>query len=152
MRRLGGALAAVAIVLTGCGNAVSTQIVGTTGMTVDHAGKPVGLVAVCDGSVDQLTISGDRTGLKEDQPNKDIGMWKASAPDAAGIVTVDLGEDAPVLEEGRTYIAIADRSDADAEATQVTFSLADLAALAPGHVLVRDAEVQTRADFEASCD
>lgn len=161
MRRFGVLLAALIVVLTGCGNDASATIVGTTGITVNEAGKPVALVALCEGSVDQVTISGDRTGLAEDEPNPDIGTWKASEPDGSGVVTIDLGAlsadpdwtmgDVPALEEGRTYIAIADQSDADAEATQVTFSLADLTPLTPKQVLVRDSEVLTRAEFDASC-
>jgi len=138
-----------------CGNAVSVTINGSTGMTVDDNGRSLVVVAVCSHSVDEVNISYGREGLKENQPNKQVGTWTLQKP-ATRTVTLDIEKPGPEwkahkpvrFRDGKHYIVFADRSDADIEATQVDFFPADLKALKPGQVRVMSGDVWEMADFE----
>lgn len=139
--------------LTACGNAVTADVIGTTAVTVGADGRPVALVRVCTGGIDTVQVLGDCTGLADDAPNPVVGTWRAGSGHDG---TVELvlgaanegwsGPEELTLDDDRTYVLTALDSDADAEATQVTFTPAQLASLAPGEVVVRDGEVLPRAE------
>lgn len=149
----------VAFVVAGCGNAADADVNGSTGITVGQDGSPIVLVMVCHSTIDQVTISADRTGLKASDPNVTLGTWKAASAQK-GLVTLDVAKPAsdwasadtfhPVAAKG--YIVIASQAKADVEAEQVYFHGRDLAKLTPDQVLVGDAKVEKRSTFEASCD
>jgi hypothetical protein len=158
MKALAGTVVAAGLLLAGCGNAVDADVNGETAVTLDAAGQPVVLVAVCHSSIDAVVVSRDRKGLKETEPNVDLGTWTASKP-MKGIVSLPLadpGSDWSVKgafdpEDAKGYIVIAYQAKADVEAQQVYFHGSDLAKLASDEVLVGDREVQKRTKFEHSC-
>jgi hypothetical protein len=159
VRALAGTALAAGLVLAGCGNAVDTDVNGRTGVTLDASGTPVVLVAVCHKSIDEVVISGDREGLKEDEPNAELGTWTAARPmkGIVGLSLADPGEDWSVKgsftpEDDKGYIVIGGQAKADVEASQVSFRGSDLAKLAPGDVLVDDRKVEDRLTFASSCD
>lgn len=141
--------------LTACGNAADAAILGRAGITVDEAGKPVAVVRVCHGEIDEIELLGDRAGLADDEPNPVIGTWQAERG-ATGTVELHLTADndgwtgRPVaqLETGRTYVLAASDGDADAEASQVSFTPAQLADLDAGQVIVADGSVQDRSALD----
>ncbi len=150
----------VGLAATACGNDVTTDIIGSAGVTVDAQGGAVVLVTVCRDDVDSIDLLGGRGGLEPDQPNPTIASWSASTPQR-GTIVLDLDTPTPTwdgpasvdLEDSELYIVSADRSDADAEVTQTSFRGRDLAALSPDQVIVRDGTVVTRAAFDAeACD
>ncbi len=144
--------------LTACGNAADADILGRAGITVDGAGKPVAVVRVCHGEVDTVQLLGDRAGLADDEPNPVIGTWQAERG-ATGTIELDLtadnagwtGEPIPQLDAGRTYVLAASDGDADAEASQVSFTPAQLTGLDAGQVIVADGSVQDRSALD-DCD
>lgn len=143
--------------LTACGNAASADIVGTAAVTVDDAGRPVALVQVCHGWIDTVQVLGDREGLADDEPNPTLGTWRTESG-RDGTVELVLGvvndgwsgPEELALADGRTYVLTALDSDEDAEATQVSFTTAQLATLAPDHVLVGDGTTRPRTELD--CD
>ena len=153
------ALAAAALVLAGCGNAADADVNGSTAITVDSDGNAVVLAAICHSSIDEVTISFDRKGLKETEQNKDVGTWKATKP-MKGLVELNLASPGADWTTSRTfapqddkgYIVIADQAKADVEAAQIYFHGRDLARLTPTTVLVGDpAKIVKRSTFERSC-
>lgn len=152
------ALCVAAVALTGCGNAVSADVNGSTAITVDASGNVIVLAAICHSTIDEVTISADRAGLKETEKNKTLGTWKSRRP-MKGLVSLNLAEPGPdwtgkstfTPEASKGYIVIPDQAKADVEAEQVSFHGRDLARLAPGQVLVGDAKIEQRTTFERSC-
>ncbi|MDQ6526777.1 hypothetical protein RB608_24355 [Nocardioides sp. LHD-245] len=152
------ALALGGVSLTACGNAVTTEIVGTVGITVDAEDHPLVLVRVCEGRIDTIEVHGDRAGLAEDEANPILGSWHAETG-RDGLVELALGAandgwsgpDDLSLADGRTYVVTADDSGEDAEATQVSFTTAQLAALTPDQVIVGEGSTRPRSEFGA-CD
>ena len=125
-------LAATALVLAGCGNAADADVNGSTAITVDPHGNAVVLAAICHSSIDEVTISFDRTGLKGTEQNKDVGTWRAAKP-MKGLVELNLaspGADwttTPTFtpQDDKSYIVIPARAKADVEAGQV-YSTAEI--------------------------
>ena len=146
----------VGIAATACGNAVTAEVIGSAGVTVDAQGEPVVLVTVCQDDIDSIDLVGGRGGLEPDEPNPTIASWTAGTPQH-GTITLSLGApgapwEGPALvelEDPELYVVSADRSGADAEVTQASFRGRDLAALSPDQVIVRDGTVVTRAAFDA---
>ena len=149
-------LAAIGALTTDCGNAIDAEVVGMAAVSVDRAGSPIIVVAVCSDHIDRVEVFGTREGLDENEPNPQVGSWTATDPQT-GHVSIDVaapGGDwtasGPIkLETGDGYIVNASRSDADVETTQVNFTGRDLATLDPSQIIVRDAEVWTREKFDA---
>lgn len=152
------AVGVAALALAGCGNAAGADLNGTAGITVDSGGTPIVLVAVCHSTIDQVTISADRTGLKDTDPNVVFGTWSAASAQK-GLVALNLdtpdsdwtGTDTFIPEDAKGYILIASQAKADVEATQVYFHGRDLAKLSPDVVLVGDGTIEKRSTFERSC-
>jgi len=152
------ALGAATLVLAGCGNAVDTDVNGSTAVSVDASGNVVVLVEICHSTIDEVTISADRAGLKETEQNKILGTWKARRP-VKGSVSLNLAKPGPdwasastfTPEPSKGYIVIPDQAKADVEAQQVYFHGRDLAKLTPGQVIVGDAKIEQRATFERTC-
>jgi hypothetical protein len=152
-------LLAAALALVGCGNATDADVNGFTAITVDSHGNAVVLAAICHSSIDEVTISFDRKGLKETDENKDGGTRKAGKR-LKGLVELDLASPGPgwtttasfTPEDGKGYIVIPSLSDADVEAEQIYFHGRDLAKLTPTTVLAGDpAKIVKRSTFERSC-
>jgi hypothetical protein len=145
------ALTPAVAALGACGNAVDADVLGTAAVIAGADGKPVAVVRVCHGEVDTVQLSGDRTGLTEGEANPVLGTWQATSGRDG---TVELALGAPndgwqgpeelALDDDRTYVLIAADSGADAEATQVSFSPAQVASLTPDQAVVRDGEVVPR--------
>ncbi|WGX99375.1 hypothetical protein [Nocardioides sp. L-11A] len=152
------ALVAAGASLTGCGNAVTAEVVGTAAITVAADGTPIALVRVCRGEVDTVRISGDRAGLADDEPNPTLGIWRARGGQD-GLVELALhaandgwsGPDDLPLAAGRPYILTAADADEDAETTQVSFTTDQLERMTPDQVIVGDGSIEPRSGFGA-CD
>ncbi|MEO7980917.1 MAG: hypothetical protein ABI807_08515 [Sporichthyaceae bacterium] len=161
----------IAPLVAGCGNAITTDIVGMAAVSVDADGTPVLLVRACTDQVDTIDVVGSRAGLEQDQPNPRLASWTTRRPRAG---TVALPVDLPpsgwspdptagpmgspaafalTFAPDRQYIVLGLSSGADAEVTQVDFRGRDLRALDPAHVLVRHARTWTRERFDRhACD
>ncbi|MEU1187526.1 hypothetical protein [Streptomyces sp. NPDC005859] len=127
--------AAVLASLTGC----TVPVAGGTGITVAEDGQPVGVLMVCHHHIDAAILytrgSGDES--------EDVGSWRRTEP-ATGYVTWPLhtgGEGWSVdramptaLERQRTYVLYGATEDDSWSTADVSFTLADLAALTPGQV------------------
>ncbi len=156
MKRTGLTLAALTLLLAGCGNVITTDVIGSTGVVVDGQGNPVVLIEVCTGTIDNIDLAGTREGLADDEPNPSFGAWKAADPQKGSIevnlVTGTPGWDGPklVMESGHGYIVEGNSSTADVVASQAAFTAADLAGLKADQVIVRDNEVVTMAEFTSS--
>jgi hypothetical protein len=139
----------------GCGNAVTTDVIGTTAVASGPDGDPVAVVRVCTGTIDTVQLLGDRRGLSDDEPNPVVGTWRATTG-RDGTVELALGAavagwrgpEELALEEDRTYVLTAADSDEDAEASQVSFTARQLASLGPDRVVVRDGEVVPRTELD----
>lgn len=154
MKRAALVLGAVALLSSGCGNIITTEIIGATAVTVDDEHHPVVVVQLCTGTIDHLELSGTREGLSDEEPNPSYGGWDARSP-AHGSISVNLGTGSqgwtgPAFspEPGRHYIVDASSSTADAATSQAVFSAEDLARLQPGQVMRGDGEVVSRTRFE----
>lgn len=154
MRRPWLILCVPVLLLTGCGNLITTDVIGATGITVDDQGNPVALIEVCTGTIDHLDVAGTREGLADDEPNPSFGEWAAADPQQ-GPIEVNLITGTPgwtgpklVLESGHGYIVEGNSSTADVVASQTVFTVGSLAKLKPGQVIVRDGEVVTREAFK----
>lgn len=127
--------------LSGCGNTITTEITGRTGITVTADGDPVAVIAVCSEYVDTVRVVLGRQGLDDDETNPPVGTW-ASDQQETGLVDIDLlapeppwqGPPAVRFEEDLTYIVGADAQRRDISAGQVSFIGADLADFKPGTV------------------
>jgi hypothetical protein len=157
--RRAAALSAAALALVGCGNNVTADVNGSTAIAVDKSGNVVVLAAICHSMIDEVTISADRTGLKETEENKILGTWKSRKP-MKGLVSLNLAEPGAdwtttstfVPEDAKGYIVLPEQTKADVEAEQVYFHGRDLAKLTPDQVIVEDGKIQKRSTFEKSCD
>ena len=150
---------AAAVTLAGCGNGVTTEVRGIVGLTADSSGAAVILLSPCGASLDRITISGlvDRSSGSATATNPVIGAFSAaSAPTVtSGIVmgapqppwTVTKAVDPLQVTGG--FVIDASSSTADQAATSVLVSRAALDSLDAGHVVVREGESWTRAEFDA---
>ncbi|WP_405631560.1 hypothetical protein OG933_38150 [Streptomyces sp. NBC_00016] len=120
---------------TGC----TVPVAGSTGITVTEEGQPVGVLMVCHHHIDSAVLyTGDGGDASED-----VGSWSRAEP-ATGFVTWPLRtggggwsvdrQPPATLERQRTYILYGATEDNSWSTTDVSFTLAHLAALAPGRV------------------
>lgn len=131
--------------LSGCGNSITTDIVGSTGITVTPEGDPVAVIAVCREYVDLVQVSEGREGLSEDEVNPEVGDW-TSTKEQTGLVQVALlapeppweGPGAVRFEPDKTYIVGAGAGEQDISAGQVAFVGVELAHLRPGTIYLQD--------------
>lgn len=77
------------LTLSGCGNLITTEIIGGTGIAVSPNGEPIAVIAVCSDYVDVIDIPLGREGLTEDEENVQVGMWTAAEPQS-GLVQINL--------------------------------------------------------------
>lgn len=151
----GAGLMLATAALASCGNAAGVTINGMTGVTVGDNGQALIVVALCSDSVDEVNISFGREGLKDTDPNVQVGTWALRKP-ATQTFTLDVAKPGPEWKDhkpvgfldGKHYIVFADRSDDDVEATQVDFFPSDLKALKAGEVRVYSGDVWPMKDFE----
>lgn len=129
------ALACVGLLATGCGNVINTDMIGTTGVAVSEQGDPEAVIVVCRESIDQLTLSGDRTGLNDDEQNPRFGTWTPDEPISRGVYRISLTSPTDgwsftgpfeAFKPGRTYILSAGSTHHDVETSQVNFHGDDL--------------------------
>ena len=153
MKRCGLVLSALVLLSSGCGNVITTEIIGVTGVSVDDEGNPVVLVQLCKGTIDHVELSGTREGLADDEPNPTYGGWDAASP-AQGLISINLGSGTKGWtgrvfspEPDRRYIVDGSSTTADVATSQVVFSADDLANLQPGQVVRGDGEVVSAASF-----
>ena len=153
MKRCGLVLSALVLLSSGCGNVITTEIIGVTGVSVDDEGNPVVLVQLCKGTIDHVELSGTREGLADDEPNPTYGGWDAASP-AQGLISINLGSGTKGWtgrvfspEPDRRYIVDGSSTTADVATSQVVFSADDLAGLQPGQVVRGDGEVVSAARF-----
>jgi len=147
--------AALAVTVSGC-NIVTTDISGQVGVTMAH-GHPTILVLSCDAALGILDVSGDRTGLNEDEENPRLGHWTAATPET-GLVELDPANPAGwsgagwEWETGRVVIVGAGSADEDVAATPVIVNPGDLDRLSRDQVQVGDTgKIVSRAEFEKGC-
>jgi hypothetical protein len=162
MRRYGVLLVPVALVawlLSGCGNVVTTKVIGMAAVTQGSDGHPVLLVKVCQDHIDTLSVFATREGLAADQPNAQVASWTSHQP-ASGTIEVAVEHpgaswrpvpstpDRLTFRAARGYIVLGESSQQDVEVTQVSFRGRALQSLKPGQVLVRNSHVWSRDRFE----
>lgn len=134
-------------------NGWQAGIVGDTGVTVNEAGQPVLVLAVCVESVDHITVVGPNRG---DEPNE-VFLELSSDEPVTGLTLVDLaapgprwgGGDPTPLPVKTQELLIATAESSRTALRQVDFTAADLAALEPSTVLAGDGRVPLD-DFQRS--
>lgn len=146
----------------GCGNAVTTDIVGMTGLTADASGAPVVIVAPCGGAVDRIAVHKliDLASATPGATTPLVTELRASTPhtDAFSVSLVDPASgwsaSAPFDAAQQDRISIAAyANDADRTTTSLVVSRAAYEQVRADTVLVREAEVWTRAQFDQrACD
>ena len=150
-----GVFSAIALLVTAsCGNAVTAEVNGMTGVTLGENGRVVIVVAICSDSVDQVGISLGREGLKDSEPNVQVGTWTLRKP-ATKTATLDTVKPGPEwkahkpveLIDGLHYIVDGSKSGTDVVSIPVDFRLSDLESLRPGQVHV-DGDVWLIDEFE----
>ncbi|MCZ4080335.1 hypothetical protein O1W68_20515 [Rhodococcus sp. H36-A4] len=154
-----GTLVAAASV-SGCGNAIDTDIVGRTALARDADGSVLVLVDACRGSVDSIGIYAGRDGLADSEVNPTLGEIRASSPQSGRIEVpltapadpwaadseVRLSEDPDSL-----FIVIASLKDENAQAAQVSATQSEVDSLPPGQVLTASSRVVSEAEFHDAC-
>lgn len=128
-------------------------IVGDTGVTVDGAGQPVLVLAVCAESVDHITVVGPNRG---DRPNE-VFLELSSDEPVTGLTLVDLTDPGPRWGGGSPTpspiqtqeLLIAPAESSRTALRQVDFTAADLVALEQGTVLAGGGRVPLD-DFQRS--
>lgn len=148
---------AALLALPGCGNLVTTQIVGITGITADAAGSPVVVVAPCGAAYDQAQVVAmiDRQTAGATQQNPVLLEMSSTRPRSEPF-TISLTQPGPVWTptgrldiEGRPGFHVGvGSSTKDMGATPVRVSAADYANVTDDVVIVREGERWTRADFD----
>ncbi|MEO7126579.1 MAG: hypothetical protein ABI382_10595 [Nakamurella sp.] len=63
------ALDCAVLVATGCGNIITTDMIGATGIAVSEQCGPEAVIVVCRESTNRIDLFGDRTGLSPDETN-----------------------------------------------------------------------------------
>lgn len=129
----GMAVVAAALgVLGGCGNMVQTKITGMVGVVLDAQGSPVLVVEPCGATFDRITV------VALDRPE--------NSPEATNTVLLTLTSSSP-LSSRFTVIDVSSTS-AQRGTTPVEVSDAAYDRLDRDHVLVRQGEMWTRAEFD----
>ncbi|MEI2775468.1 MAG: hypothetical protein V9G19_05715 [Tetrasphaera sp.] len=150
---------ATAGALTGCGNWITTDIVGAIAMTADAQGNPVVIVARCGAPIDMVEVSqhpdvASATG----GPDADPIVLRLTAPEPPNdVFTVSLTDPGPPWQaEGRFDPAAQEMfwvsgavSDKDMATTVTQVTRAAYEGLDAEHVVIREGEVWTRAEFDA---
>ncbi|MBK6887448.1 MAG: hypothetical protein IPH03_14155 [Tetrasphaera sp.] len=149
---------AAAVTLAGCGNGVTTEVRGIVGLTADSSGAAVILLSPCGASLDRITISGLVDGPADPRPRQPSHRCllcrerprspprdPPGAPQPPWTVTKAVD---PLQVTGGSPPAPGS-STADQAATSVLVSRAALDSLDAGHVVVREGESWTRAEFDA---
>jgi len=138
----------VALALTGCGNWVGDYPApnGTIGISVDKAGDPVIVLAVCSGKVTKIEMVGQLE--NEHDPNPKIGLWVAKTPVTgdATLNPLNPGDEwtatrQPTLFKPHRVHIVADQTpgtDQDPLLDDGTFTVAQLSKLTPDTVLYVD--------------
>jgi len=158
-------LATVSILVAapaGCGNAVTTDVVGMTGVTADAQGRPVVIVAACGAAYDRIAVSDmlDRSTVPATQVNETLLTMTRETP-LTGTETVSLTDPLapwsaskrfePTEPDGIDVAAFAEGEDRTTTSVMVT--RAEYHQVSADVVLVRQGERWTRAEFDArACD
>lgn len=115
------------LLLAGCGNVITTEIIGASGVSLDRSGVPQLHIAVCSGSVGIMYLYGPHQG-DEKTAQEPIGTWEAKKPftvDTVLRLDNDSGpnwtvkQDPGVLEPGAAYAAFGGSTTEDREISQV---------------------------------
>ncbi|QJT06678.1 hypothetical protein G9272_06260 [Streptomyces asoensis] len=136
IRYAAAACAALAVLASSTGCTVPGA--GSTGITVTEEGQPVGVLMVCHHHIDSAVLyTGDG------DESEGVGNWSRAEP-ATGFVTWSLRtggggwsvdrQPPATLERQRTYVLYGATEDSSWSTTDVSFTLAHLAALTPGRV------------------
>jgi hypothetical protein len=145
-----GALA-LALALTGCG----PQEIGTGGISVDAAGRPVLVLAVCQDSVRTVGITDLGPAGKD---YRSTGHWDSPVRLRRGLMQLPLAampspwtERVPFqpLVPGEHYTAGGGGSDNTTSTSAVDFTAADLRDLAPGTVFYQEQAEQEDSSYRA---
>lgn len=145
------------LVLSACGNWVTTEVSGRTAVGVRDDGSAFLLVAPCGAAYDEIHVSGDRQGLDPDEENPQVGSWTLETPleetfeiDLGGVPAGWEGSPRSVhIDADHGYIADASSSSVDVQTSQVYFRGRQLSSLSVDEVLVGNRQVWTRKRFEA---
>lgn len=166
MRRgVGVGVAAVALagVVGGCGNRIETDIVGAAALTVDAAGDPVALIASCGAAIDTIAVSQHPdAGSTSPASATDPVVLRLHAPQPpGGTFTVSLTDPAPPWQAEGSFDPAASQAfdltgfvqGEDAATTSTRVERAAYERLDPQHVVIRESEIWTRAEFdERACN
>ena len=125
---------------------------GATGISADSAGRPVIVVAVCTGQMEDVFLT-----EPHGTTTQTIGEWQTQRVSTRAVsvpVLTQPGSEwtvaaAPTrLQSTTSYSAVAESSDRKWQMRPIEFTAADIAALNPATVLYDRGRV-TRADFYA---
>lgn len=150
-------VAALVPALAGCGNFITTEIVGMVGVTADAEGRPVVIVAPCGAAIDRMHVVEllDRSKVNEQETNP-VLLELARSAAITGPTTLNLAAPGDWTPEGSfdpaaqaAVVIGAASSTKDQSATPVQVTTAQYADLDASHVRVREDEVWTRVDFDA---
>lgn len=151
------ALGGVVFGTAGCGNVVTTQLRGITGVTADGDGRPVVIIASCGLTYDRVHVTGMQRPGDGGDPER-IELTAASPQ--TGVFTLDLSEPGTgwsgaggftPAEPG--FLVSTRSSQYDVTTTPVQVSLTAYQQVTGGEVIVRENERWTRAQFDdIACD
>lgn len=142
------------IMLTGCGNRITTEINGAVAVRTNPDGSLVFVLNVCSDAVDEVLLFGPSTGPKT-EPEKPLGIWQAPTPVEQDTV-INLNSPEPEWEVRRepgplqpetTYSAFGDYREQDLQLSQVDFTATQLKRLRPSQVLWKNGRVIQETKF-----
>ena len=154
-------LGCAALALTGCANVLFPEMIGATGVAVSAQGDPEGVVVVCDDSLDHVGLTGDRTGLKDDEQNPVLGTWTPDAPISRGVHRFSLTSPTAgwtfsgsfeAFEPGRGYILGAYKDSGNVATSQVDFKDSDVDGLDSATILIRSERLPADTVLDKVCD
>lgn len=131
-------VAIVVVIAAGALTSCSPETAGRVGLSVDSQGHLVGVVQVCQGTVELAGVT--RVTNRQESGNR-IGRWKADSP-LKGFFRVRFdqppAEWEPIVSyeapaSGTDYVFFVSNANGDSEAS-ITFNLSDLAGLSEGIV------------------
>lgn len=148
------ALVGASAVLAGCGNWITTDIIGAVGARTNRAHSVELLLNTCSRSFDEVLLFGPHKGPRT-KPDIPIGIWRSTPFHRDAVLQIDnpgpawqVRRDPGQLKPRTMYVVEAGSSTEDQELSQVAFTLEQLDGLRPGEVHVYNRRVMTETKFE----
>ena len=159
-RRLAATATCGFLALTGCGNWITTDIIGVVGAKTDRSHSVQLLLNTCSRAYDEVLLFGPHKGPRT-KPDVPIGIWRAQTPfHHDTVLNIDhpgtawqVRRDPGQLAPGTMYVVEAGSTTQDQELSQVSFTLDQLDHLKPGevHIYGRQVMQQTKFDHTERC-